>query len=253
MWQAKRISSFSIVSQKVPFCSRQQAADKATCAPHSNHQIKANSATNQVEMNTSQDSSNQSLAFKCIEFCSMLSNQGRRYAFSLKIENFNFSLKSDNNETSPRKRPRPPSYLKRQKLRASLQKEQQKKLSVKDVLEKNSDKDTKNEENRHFQWTPAPVNPTHSEQEREQKDNTEDNNKKNEKDDHTQKILKATVKPSPSEPERDPYELTIMIRKGKDRTDAPATGLGTYKLMSDWAQVSRVMNHFNLLDKISRV
>ena len=108
----------------------------------------------------------------------MLSNQGRRYAFSLKIENFNFSLKSDNNETSPRKRPRPPSYLKRQKLRASLQKEQQKKLSVKDVLEKNSDKDTKNEENRHFQWTPAPVNPTHSEQEREQKDNTEDNNKK---------------------------------------------------------------------------
>ena len=77
--------------------------------------------------------------------------------------------------------------------------------------------------------------------------------KKNEKDDHTQKILKATVKPSPSEPERDPYELTIMIRKGKDRTDAPATGLGTYKLMSDWAQVSRVMNHFNLLDKISRV
>jgi len=40
---------------------------------------------------------------------------------------------------------------------------------------------------------------------------------------------------------------------GRKGTDAPATGLGTYKLMSDWAQVSRFMNHFNLLDKISRV
>ena len=78
-----------------------------------------NAATDQVEMKTSQECSSQSLAFKCIEFCSTLSNQGLRYAFSLKIRNFNFSLKSDNNT---KKRSRPPSYIRRQKLRRELQK-----------------------------------------------------------------------------------------------------------------------------------
>ena len=75
----------------------------------------------------------------------------------------------------------------------------------------------------------------------------------NEKDTHTQTIPKAPVKPTLYEPERDPNELTITIRKGKDPTDAPAAGTRTYNLMSDPVQVSRVIDHFNIMDKATRI
>ena len=61
--------------------------------------------------------------------------------------------------------------------------------------------------------------------------NTEDKDTQNEKDTHTQTIPKAPVKPTLYEPERDPNELTITIRKGKDPTDAPAAGTRIYNLM----------------------
>ena len=68
--------------------------------------------------------------------------------------------------------------------------------------------------------------------------NTEEKNTQNEEDTHTQTIPKAPVKPIPSEPERDPNELTITIRKGKDATYAPAAGTRTYNLMSDPVRVT---------------
>ena len=46
---------------------------------------------------------------------------------------------------------------------------------------------------------------------------------------------------------------TLEIRKGKDVTDAPAAGTRTYNLMSDPVRVSRVIDHFNLMDKSIRI
>ena len=45
------------------------------------------------------------------------------------------------------------------------------------------------------------------------KNSTEDKDTQNEEDTHTQTIPKAPVKPTLYEPERDPNELTITIRK----------------------------------------
>ena len=84
------------------------------------------------------------------------------------------------------------------------------------------------------------------------KNSTEDKDTQIEEDTHTP-IPKAPVKPTPSEPERDPNELTITIRKGKDATDSPAAGTRTYNLLSDPMRVSRVIDHFNLMDKAIRI
>ena len=45
----------------------------------------------------------------------------------------------------------------------------------------------------------------------------------------------------------------LTIRKGKDATDAPAAGTRTYNLMSDPMRVSRVIDHFNIMDKTIRI
>ena len=212
-------------------------------------------------MKTSQECSSQSLAFKCIEFCSTLSNQGLRYAFSLKIGNFNFSLKSDNNS---KKRSRPPSYIRRQKLRRELQKKNTAQGMAKEtkpeLLKKNSVPDTNkenmtsvnntDEQDKHI-IKPTPYAPDETME--TDVSNTEDKDTQNEKDTHTQTIPKAPVKPTLYEPERDPNELTITIRKGKDPTDAPAAGTRTFNLMSDPVQVSRVIDHFNIMDKATRI
>ena len=221
-------------------------------------------------MKTSQECSSQSLAFKCIEFCSTLSNQGLRYAFSLKIGNFNFSLKSDNNN---KKRSRPPSYIRRQKLRRELQKKNPAQGMAKEtkaeLLKKNVEPDTSKEnmtsvnntveQDTHITRTPK-IKPTpyvldermETETELPKKNSTEDKDTQIEEDTHTP-IPKAPVKPTPSEPERDPNELTITIRKGKDATDSPAAGTRTYNLLSDPMRVSRVIDHFNLMDKAIRI
>ena len=222
-------------------------------------------------MKTSQECSSQSLAFKCIEFCSTLSNQGLRYAFSLKIGNFNFSLKSDNNN---KKRSRPPSYIRRQKLRRELQKKNPAQGMAKEtkaeLLKKNAvpvtskenmtsvnntdEQDTDIIRTSKIKPTPYVLDETmETETELPKKNSTEDKDTQNEEDTHTQTLPKAPVKPTLYEPEKDPYELTITIRKGKDATDAPAAGTRTYNLMSDPVRVSRVIDHFNLMDKSIRI
>ena len=69
----------------------------------------------------------------------------------------------------------------------------------------------------------------------------------------TQKNQKALVKPKPSKPEGDPYELTITVREGPHKTDTPDTGEGTYRLLSDGKQVGNVLAHFNLVGRVVRV
>ena len=189
--------------------------------------------------------------------------------------NFNFSLKSDNNN---KKRSRPPSYIRRQKLRRELQKKNPAQGMAKEtkaeLLKKNVEPDISKEnmtsvnntveQDTHTIRTPK-IKPTpyvpdktmETETEHPKKNssasNTEEKNTQNEEDTHTQTIPKAPVKPIPSETERDPNELTITIRKGKDATDAPAAGTRTYNLLSDPMRVSRVIDHFNLMDKAIRI
>ena len=56
-----------------------------------------------------------------------------------------------------------------------------------------------------------------------------------------------------AEKEEDMFELTITIRRGEDNNDAPARGLTTYNLMKDPMEVTRVIEHFNLMDKANRI
>ena len=83
--------------------------------------------------------------------------------------------------------------------------------------------------------------------------NVLDEEAKNRKKLPTQKNQKAPVKPKPSKPEGDPYELTITVREGPHKTDTPDTGEGTYRLLSDGKQVGNVLAHFNLAGKVVRV
>ena len=69
----------------------------------------------------------------------------------------------------------------------------------------------------------------------------------------TQTNPKSPVKPKPSKPEGDPYELTITVREGPHKTDTPDTGEGTYRLLSDGKQVGNVLAHFKLVGKVVRV
>lgn len=48
-------------------------------------------------------------------------------------------------------------------------------------------------------------------------------------------------------------ELTITMRKGPNATDPPARGLNTFNALSDGRQVTRILDHFGILGKITRV
>ena len=63
------------------------------------------------------------------------------------------------------------------------------------------------------------------------------------------------LKPTPAENIVDGMneELTITVRRGPDPTDRPARGLQTFNLMSDPAEVIKVLKHFKIEKKISRV
>ena len=47
--------------------------------------------------------------------------------------------------------------------------------------------------------------------------------------------------------------LTIMVRKGSNPTDQPARGLHTFNILSDMNEILRVLNHFNINGKVSKV
>ena len=48
-------------------------------------------------------------------------------------------------------------------------------------------------------------------------------------------------------------ELTVTIRRGREPSDKPARGMQTYNLMSDPAEVVKILKHFKIEKKITRV
>ena len=48
-------------------------------------------------------------------------------------------------------------------------------------------------------------------------------------------------------------EITVTIRRGNDPMDSPARGLATYNLMAEQKTVIRILKHFKIDDKITRV
>ena len=48
-------------------------------------------------------------------------------------------------------------------------------------------------------------------------------------------------------------ELVIVMRRGPNPTDAPARGMQTFRIFSELTEVTRVLDHFNLLGKVTRV
>ena len=63
------------------------------------------------------------------------------------------------------------------------------------------------------------------------------------------------LKPTPVENMVDgmDLELTVTIRRGREPTDRPARGMQTFNLMSDPAEVVKILKHFKIEKKITRV
>ena len=47
-------------------------------------------------------------------------------------------------------------------------------------------------------------------------------------------------------------EVTITMRRGRDPTDRPAKGMQSFNLLKDPSEVLRILEHFNLYDKVTR-
>ena len=48
-------------------------------------------------------------------------------------------------------------------------------------------------------------------------------------------------------------ELVITMRRGSNPSDAPAKGMQTFRILTELAEVTKILKHFNLIGKVTRV